>query len=298
MTTQDILHQSDLSGLPFDRAIMFLRETETETDHAQDEPKELPLKAITELHQVFQVRDATLHEQHLGVLGRSLSMVGDLDPIDVWRCGTRVFLLDGHHRLEAYRRAHREKIPIRMFKGSFDDALRHAEQSNVKTTLPMSLAEKSNHAWKLTVNGDVLGKLSKAEIMRRTGVSKGTIDNMRKALEVLGRSAKGINTWYQAQRRWKEISGEPIESTEDWRAQEAEKLAERLGKIGGKKLATRPDVTALAFREVLGRMTPEIAVLMLEECGLMARLYNSRGEEVDDLSSYEPVAEEPIDPGF
>ena len=47
-------------------------------------------------------RDAT-DPAHVADLAKRLEDGGSLDPLDVWRSGTKLFVVDGFHRLAAYK---------------------------------------------------------------------------------------------------------------------------------------------------------------------------------------------------
>ena len=66
---------------------------------------ELPIAAITHYEDLFQHRE--LEEKHLGDLARVIRQVGRFDPLLLIRVGNEAVLIDGHHRIEAYRRAAR-----------------------------------------------------------------------------------------------------------------------------------------------------------------------------------------------
>lgn len=147
-------------------------------------PDRLRLDEIAQAESVFQPRtlegrmreDAAHLKTLVGAVG-SPENPKFLDPVTVWWGGDRWFVIDGHHRIEAYQRVGiRAAVPVTIFVGNLDHAMAHSAASNSKDKLPMSLNDKMNAAWRLVV----LTRLKKAEIMAATGASKGTVDNMRK----------------------------------------------------------------------------------------------------------------------
>lgn len=280
----------NIHTLPFAAALEALRRVSLRASLIEPDRTTLAQHAITELIQVFQIRDANVDERHVSDLMKVLSIKGTINPVQVWRCGDAIILIDGHHRLEAYRRWNRmAEVPVTFFKGSVDDAIRFAEEVNGNHNLQVTYEERANYAWKLVVHAEELGKLSKAQLIARTTISKGTIDTMRKVARELGSKSREVPRWSQAHREWKHGQGhEDREYDSSWQEAEAMKIVDRLGDEFGKTLAKRPEITAKAFSHLLGRMTPEIAVMMLEEKGLQVTLRDQDGNEVDDLEDFEP----------
>jgi hypothetical protein len=76
----------------------------------------------------------------------------NLDPIPVWWSGGRWVLIDGHHRYEAYRQLNKigkrnSEFPVEVFKGTLEEARRHAAYLNRKTKLAMTGADRTNASW-------------------------------------------------------------------------------------------------------------------------------------------------------
>jgi hypothetical protein len=70
-------------------------------------PERLPLTAIRKNPDVFQLREPVEHEKqgHIETLAKIPADGRYLEAIDVWWDGERWCCIDGHHRLDAYRRA-------------------------------------------------------------------------------------------------------------------------------------------------------------------------------------------------
>ncbi|MBY3053347.1 ParB/RepB/Spo0J family partition protein [Rhizobium laguerreae] len=284
----------DLKALTFSKALDALRQAQQATAKLNNEPNRLPLSQLVELPKVFQIRSAEVDERHVSDLLKALNIHGALDPIVVWRCGRRNFVVDGHHRVAAYRLWRKSKeLPVVFFKGTVDEAIEHAETVNGKATLGITYEERSNYAWKLVVHAELLGRLSKAQLVKRANIAKGTIDNMRAAFAALGERAVSLPGWRDAMTEWKKgLQDGDQDFDESWQEAEAMKIADRLGKEFGKRLAKKPDVTAKAFNHLLGRKAREVALLMLEEEGLSVILRDEDGNEVDDLDRYEQTVRE------
>lgn len=223
----------------------------------QDRPTELPLGRITTEPAVFKLRVGELWEHHLSDLGQALKVPKDLDPVTVMPCGLGFVLTDGHHRLEAYRRAGRSTIPVRYFEGSPRDARASAIRQGVKAVVPLTTQEKSNLAWQNLLSG----AYSLAAIARMVGVSRQTMDNMSKARKGLGERAIAISEWWKAQQALKDLEGsaDVQMSPEDWETYERERaavLADKLRKAFGHKLQRNLNITAHVLAVHLGERLP------------------------------------------
>lgn len=280
----------DLSRLTFSSALEALRQAQKAAPSPDHEPPEhLPLSCVIEIPRVFQIRNGEVDERHVSDLLKALNIHGALDPVTVWRCADQVFLIDGHHRLAAYRRWKKSaELPVVWFNGTVDEAILHAETANGKLKLGLTYEERSNYAWKLVVHAEQLGKLSRAQLVKRANIAKGTIDNMRAALAALGSRAGSLSRWHEAMKEWKRgLQDDDQDFDDSWQEAQAMMIVDRLGKEFGKTLATKPEIAAKAFSHLLGRKAREVALLMLEEEGLSAVLRDEDGNEVDDVESYE-----------
>ena len=133
---------ADISLMSAPELLRWLRVEEKTTAEAKHRLT-LPRGEITPLPALFQPRQ--LAEHHLGALQRAIEAGGALEPILVWRAGTRTFLLDGHHRIEAYGRAgFTSEIPVRFFEGDAVAALVEAGKANSRAKLPMDTQERMN----------------------------------------------------------------------------------------------------------------------------------------------------------
>ncbi|MFN3833129.1 MAG: ParB/RepB/Spo0J family partition protein [Allorhizobium sp.] len=281
---------ADVSRLTFSAALEALRKAQAATRSPDHEPPtRLPLSCVIEIPRVFQIRNGEVDERHVSDLLKALNIHGALDPVTVWRCGDQFFLIDGHHRLAAYRRWKKSaELPVVWFNGTVDEAILHAETANGKLKLGLTYEERSNYAWKLVVHAEQLGKLSRAQLVKRTNIAKGTIDNMRAALAALGSRAGSLSRWQEAMKEWKSgLQDDDQDFDDSWQEAQAMMIVDRLGKEFGKTLATKPEIAAKAFSHLLGRKAREVALLMLEEEGLSAVLRDEDGNEVDDVESYE-----------
>ena len=151
-------------------------------------PDRLEVSKITLAPAVFQGRDdvradGSTDGGHVAALVRALSAKSHssqfLDPVTVYRVGTKTYLVDGHHRLAAYRAAEiTHRVPVRWFEGSLEGAVQESVGSNQKAKLPMRPNERLEAAWRLTQ----MGVLSKRRVAEASGVSERAVAGMRVTL--------------------------------------------------------------------------------------------------------------------
>jgi hypothetical protein len=175
-----------------------------------------------------------------------------LPPILVFPVGAWFYVIDGHHRLAAYDTAGwKSGIPARLFEGSLDGAYREALRLNSRDKLQMSKTDKINAAWTLVKKGEDSIK----ETMRLSGVSKGTVNNMREVWRKLNDGQHGEPedlvelSWQQARRK---VEGKQDEiPLDDWRDAQANKLVEKIhnAKLAG-DFTQNADITALALAKL------------------------------------------------
>lgn len=189
-------------------------------------PTTLPLGKVKLWPEVFQQRRPAKFAQdaHIRVLASKAksSPNGALDPLTVWWDGKAWACIDGHHRMDAYRVAGTEVVPVMVFEGSMEDALVLSAKANTRDKLQMGRGEKSNAAWHLVVHTS----LSKAEQADASGVSERQVALMRKAkatLEGIGLEDMEDMGWEDARRK---AAGEA--ERPDWDEGETEKRAQEM----------------------------------------------------------------------
>lgn len=164
----------------------------------EGDPERLPLNRLCTMVGLFQRRELegrlAEDERHISTLRKALGSNPDrpkpLTPITIWWGGDRWYVIDGHHRRQAYRIAKvTVPVPVQVFKGTLADALKHAAAANSKDHLRMTKEDKMTSAWCLTV----LGKHSKTEVCDACAVSDGSVASMRRTLRKL-RSPVDPNT--------------------------------------------------------------------------------------------------------
>jgi len=174
----------------------------------------LSLAAIYELPELFQPRGRDLilspgkSEVHVRKLATLVRAGGSLDPVVVISFGSDWFLVDGHHRLEAYRRV-KSKVLVPALalttnlrgKERVAFALKASVADNVKDRLALSNSEKLAAAWRMVLRGEG----SKREQAHLHGVSESVVGTMRRVageLRTLGHGYETIIGWDWERARW------------------------------------------------------------------------------------------------
>lgn len=139
----------------------------------------LPLSKLKTEPDTFQFREFETVEDHVRSLTEAIRAGNELDPMTVWKRGEGDYVVvDGHHRHAAYTAAgYAKAIPVVVHEGSETDAVLLALNENTKTKLPMTKTERDNAAWRLICSDH---KLSRAQTVKATGVSDGTVAKMRR----------------------------------------------------------------------------------------------------------------------
>ena len=220
-------------------------------------PKALALKAIHIADSVFQPRlmdeNPFASESHIKELVRVLATRDEaLDPILVTPIGKRFFVIDGFHRIGAYRTIRWKKpVPVEIFEGSLKAAWEEALTRNIKNKLPMTHNSKLEMAWRFVKLGPTV--YSKARIEVLTTISEGTIGTMRRVLKQHGKEVRDL-PWSRAKsKQWDNEE----DADADWRQQKVERLMERLRTSGiGAEMVKNPDIFADAA-EMIDRELPE-----------------------------------------
>jgi ParB-like chromosome segregation protein Spo0J len=170
----------------------------------------------------------------------------------VFPVGQEYYVMDGHHRWAAYRTAGwKRAIPAKVFAGTLTKATRTALRNNSRNKLPLTKRDRLSAAWRLVKEEDTEDSI--ASIAEHSGVSTGTVSNMRAVLAKLkGMSDEIVEkiagmSWNVA-RRMAEGDDEEMPEVEDWREAEAIKLVgdfDRYNLSG--RIKKHPDITALAL---------------------------------------------------
>jgi ParB-like nuclease domain len=246
-----------------------LKRLEREGIPAKQQPNGLYLKDIHVAPQVFQWRlaneDILASDQHVRELARviqSKKPMKPLDPILVIGVGERFFVVEGHHRLDAYHTAGwKGRVAVHYFEGSIEATQIEALKRNIKNQLPVTPRSKSEAAWRLMVYRYKGRKLTWEGIADQTTVHRSTVVRMDRMLKKLGDDVAGL-TWIEAlQKARAKEAGEHPEGEEaywdDWREKKARKLADYLFK-GPRLLDGEHGITAMALRMVSDALPREL----------------------------------------
>jgi hypothetical protein len=214
-----------------------------------DRPGKLPLPLIALLPDLFQPRRG-ICENHVGDLRRVLVRGAELDPVVVLPVAGQWVLLDGHHRVEAYRRERGGKalISVEVFMGTPKEALMVPGRRNSKAKLPMSGAERSEEAWKHVR----MGRLTIKETEQTCGVGHATVSRMGKRKREL--IAEGKDPWDTSWRAL--LAGRKDMDDSDreaWVDAQVVKQAEKLHKAFGSSLTANVEIAAGALEKHFGR---------------------------------------------
>lgn len=234
----------------------------------QEEPDVLSLEQLRTVESVFQPRGLSYregeHEAHVDVLAKAIGKPDKpryLEAITVWWGGTAWYILDGHHRRLAYERATVvSNIPVRVFKGSLDDALKESVSLNSKNKMPMSLQDKMNAAWKLTAQTET----PKSKVALACSIAESSVANMRRtksALAALGTTTEQMleMNWAEAQRVAKGEEKPQIDHDA-----ETERRARGYVKSIAKALKDRPHKDPEGFAMALLMLDERLPVRLLE----------------------------------
>ena len=160
-------------------------------------PVTLAIRELQECPSLFQPRHQSLlwpgrSNEHVKEMFRSLRSTGKpLEAIKVVWFGSKWFVVDGHHRLEAYKLVKwKSPVPVKAvaLREGKDAGLRIREAelisiaSNVRDKLPMSALDKADTAWRMTFFHP---DLSKAQVSGATTLSTSLVAYMRRAKGVL-----------------------------------------------------------------------------------------------------------------
>jgi hypothetical protein len=162
----------------------------------------LPIKNVNINLEVFQCRQddsfgevKRLSKSHIEELRERLKL-SELDAITVFNVGGSWYVIDGHHRLEAYRLEGRKQIPVTVFKGNAKDALFYGVKENSKSKISLTKEQRSELCWRFIIED---GGISKSETANAFSVSERLVGYMRSRYKELGTDALELR-WWEAKR--------------------------------------------------------------------------------------------------
>ena len=208
--------------------------------------------------ELFQVREFSyglrnVDKDHVKKLERAIGTAGELDPPVVIKIGAEWVCIDGHHRIEAYKRTARGKqIRCEWFGGTVREAVDQSMRLNSKDRLNVPQRDRLESAWKRVL----LDMGSKAEIVELCGVGEGSVAFMRRIKTTYGakndvggklfRKKLGMEledaSWTHARLSFAGVEPKEIDVEE-----RAAKLAKRINSRLTNLLSRDPQVTARAL---------------------------------------------------
>lgn len=167
-------------------------------------PRTLPADAIVTLPEVFQPRDS-MDIQLVGELAGSIRAGRTVAPLLVtWapaEDGSECWVvIDGHHRLLAYYKAGRKRVPVEVFKGTVEEAMRQGVQLNGANKARLSPQARSEAAWRRVCERAKGGAMDTLKsISQDTGASIRTVKSMSAAYQEIWDNGAGTDpacwTW-------------------------------------------------------------------------------------------------------
>jgi hypothetical protein len=234
---------------------------EAERQPQPSPPVRLALGEIRTVEAVFQPRDVDAawlaSESHVKVLVDAVRENGAeaFDPLTVWWSGAAWYVIDGHHRLMAFREVKQvSAVPVSVFTGPLHSAITRSVALNSKDKLPMRKEDKLERAWKLVC----LGGLTKAEIHAATTISTRTVATMRQKRKELVERGNTPLEW-----EWRDAKQDKqaVIPDDSWAEKLAQDWVRRLVKAFDKKFIEQPGIAARALELYSERLPLELARL-------------------------------------
>ena len=217
----------------------------------------------------FKHRDKVKNEsdQHARLLSERLSICQDLDAILVAEINGDLFVIDGHHRLKAYKLAKRSEIPAKVYKTDWDTAVMVSKLVNLdRRALRMHKDQSMEACWQYLAAVTHQGKVSHSDTTscRKTGrlfgVSHDTVHRMLTALPCVNLQDFGVESldpgtvWPL----WRYAKGtyEPFgDASDNLKAEHhAEKISTLLGKVDA-------EINSMAFSRLLDECSEDYSDL-------------------------------------
>ncbi|WP_371157518.1 hypothetical protein [Jannaschia sp. 2305UL9-9] len=195
------------------------QEFENGADPKPKTPRKLKLGVLEAVPEVFQVRHGlvsmTRFGQQVGELFKRIRQGKELDFMTVWWSGERWIVIEGHHRLTAYREHAREtktpqgqyRVAVAVFKGTPKEAEKKAGDDNTKARNQMTSAEIQEWTWRLLVTGT---ETSPTALVDLTSVSRQQVYRMVDAIKTLKQGGMAIEEmmelgWWRCRTRSQEV---------------------------------------------------------------------------------------------
>ena len=243
-------------------------------------PDHLPLTDIKTMTALFQPRG--LVDNHVHDLTRLAKSGRMFDPVEVIQIGRTAYLVDGHHRREAYIQAKVSKaIPVKYFNGTVEEAVLEAGLANSKAKQPMANTERMDFAWRLVK----MNTYNRKQIAESAGVSVRQIATMRDVLKTLGVDAFDHDSWWAARNAAAGKAGPDLseDEREEWLEAQASDYARRLREEFTGKLISNPELAARALNIYFGRKLPTLLYELRQYVPDDEDPFNVEGVEEDDF---------------
>jgi hypothetical protein len=236
-------------------------------------------------------------------LATRIERKGELDPVLVVKLRGQWVVVDGHHRLAAYRKAgwNGKLIRCEWFSGTAREAMDASVSRNEKTHLRIDQADKAEAAWMRTLL-DWDGKnwsTSKKDVVHLTGCGEGTVAQMRrvfkwhyrqktgseetligeKLLKALG-TELGAHAWNKV----KEVVNDITPKQHDIDAAAAKLAKNRVTRMTT-KLSDDPQVTARA----LWLYDPKLCPQLVEALQAHIKEQETEEQRLADEAAYEDL---------
>ncbi len=246
-------------------------------------PAKVPVEALKTLPDLYQPRADVDHNgvtdsKHADKLALHLrDPEADLDPITVLHVNGQNIVIDGHHRLKAYKKVKTKNVPVRYYPKSPVEALVEAGRDNVKDRLQMSPAEKSQRAWDLVRSGvELTGK----QIQQASGRSARLVASMRQKLKECQKAGKDVPE------RWAEV----WRGDEEWGSWEREDVTAQVMEWAERLRQNFPPLDnsgaaymfARAIAECWPKRAEDIARALVDELELYEVLREAREQDEED----------------
>ena len=219
-----------------------------------------------------------LQEKHAGDLAKSVKNTRvHLEPMTVFWIDGNYYIIDGHHRYEAYIRCEHNvpelmaKIPVDEFRGTFHEAKILSATANTRNKLPMDTVEKREMAWQL-LN---LGKdyyVSQVNITTITSITKNTVTKYKKLMESYLK--EGLNPKDYSLKDALDSVRESVEYNEEWEDIQAQIKANQLRKVMGPIGRSHPEIMSKALiiylsdslaKHVVSNMAHDLGVRIVDD---------------------------------
>jgi len=222
-------------------------------------PKALPLAAIKIDSAVFQFRGPQQYASaaHIAELTKTPKDGKPLEAVDVWWGGDGYYLIDGHHRVEAYKAAKwqgTKLVPVAVYRGSLTQALLKAGHGNTPDKLAMTKPEKTQAAWEFVAATPVEDARAEA-IQRAFSVSERMVRYMRSVVRQLRERDPSedlsARSWLSARAAIEGGAAREMVDFGVWQRDEADRLEAVLREALGKLRHAQRQPLADAFERVM-----------------------------------------------